>query len=151
LGVCLAIALLAARTQVTLPLALYAKDFYTFGYLRSEQRAEFDVLAGLAPTGSIVATSLNSGPIELYTSHHPVRPAYWSQSEWLDFVSQAFKDGRRVYLLVDGVEMHRPLKTLQSSYQLRQTSLLGVPYFNLDGTTEDLVVPLYEALNSHPK
>jgi hypothetical protein len=47
--------------------------------------------------------------------------------------------------------MHRPLKTLQSSYQLRQTSLLGVPYFNLDGTTEDLVVPLYEVLNSHPE
>lgn len=142
----LLIALLWTRTQVTLGLLIHAPDFHTFGYLRPEQRAAFDALKDLTPTHAIVATSLNSGPIYLYAERDAVRPAYWSQDEWLDLVARALKDGRTLYLLMDGVEMDAPYRAIQSGYQLSQVSSLPVPYFYPDGNSQNLRVTLYEVL-----
>ncbi len=90
----LIIAALWGRSQVVLWLPVHAKDFYTFGYLRAEQRAAFDTLAELTPSDGIVAASLNGGAVTLYANRDIVRPAYWSEGEWLDFVAWALGAGR---------------------------------------------------------
>jgi hypothetical protein len=146
----LMIVLLYARARVTLWLPTYAQDFNTFGYLRAEQRAAFDRLASLTPSEAIVAASLNSGSITLYSERDIVRPAYWSSDEWLGFVARALNDGRRVYLLVDGVEMHSSMQVVQSRYHLTQVSLLPVPYFYPTGNSQNQSVPLYEVLVRQP-
>jgi hypothetical protein len=138
------IALLWTRTRVTLGLPIHAPDFHTFGFLRPEQRAAFDALADLTPNDAIVATSLNSGPVYLYAERDAVRPAYWSQDEWLGLVAQAMKDGRTFYLLMDGVEMDAAYQSLQPDYRLLQVSSLPLPYFYPDGNSENLRVTLYE-------
>ena len=139
----LIIALLWARTRFTLQLD--ARNFNTFGYLQAEQRAAFDALARLTPSEAVVAASLNSGPIELYANRDTVRPAYWSEDEWLDFVAHTLSDGRPIYLLVDGVEMQKPLQIAQSHYRLTPIAFLPMPYYRPDGTSDNLQVALYEA------
>jgi hypothetical protein len=146
----LIIVLLYARARVTLWLPTYAQDFNTFGYLRAEQRAAFDRLASLTPSEAIVAASLNGGSITLYAERDIVRPAYWSSDEWLRFVDRALNDGRRIYLLVDGVEMQKPMQLVQSRYQLAQVSSLSVPYFYPTGNSQNQSVPLYEVLRREP-
>jgi len=144
----LMIAALWTRSQVVLWLPVHARDFHTFGYLRAEQRAAFDTLAGLVHPQGIVAASLNAGAITLYTNRDIARPAYWSEGEWLEFVARALSDGRGVYLLVDGVEMQEPLEVVQSRYQLNQVSSLPIPYFYPGGNSENRNVPLYEIVGT---
>ncbi len=140
------VVLLYARARVTLWLPAYAQDFRTFGYLRADQRVAFDRLASLTSAEAVVAASMNSGPITLYAQRDIVRPAYWSEDEWLDFVGRALSDGHPVYLLVDGAEMQGPMQVIQSRYQLEQVSSLPVPYFYPDGNSEDRSVWLYEVI-----
>ncbi len=142
----LTVVLLYARARVTLWLPAYAQDFRTFGYLRADQRVAFDRLASLTSAEAVVAASMNSGPITLYAQRDIVRPAYWSEDEWLDFVGRALSDGHPVYLLVDGAEMQGPMQVIQSRYQLEQVSSLPVPYFYPDGNSEDRSVWLYEVI-----
>jgi hypothetical protein len=144
----LLIAALWGRSQVILWLPLHAKDFHTFGYLRAEQRAAFDTLAELAPPGGIVAASLNGGAVTLYANRDIVRPAYWSEDEWMDFVARAMNDGREVYLLLDGVEMQESLEAVRSDYQLDHVSSLPMPYFFPGGSSENRDVPLYKVFKT---
>jgi hypothetical protein len=146
LALVLMFVLLLTRGWVTLPLPVHAADFTTFGYLRIDQRAAFDELANLTPPDAIVATTLNSGPIELYADRDAVRPAYWARDEWLDFIDRALGEGRHLYLLVDGDEMQTPLQIVQSRYHLVQVSSLPVPYFFPGGNSEDRSVPLYQVV-----
>ena len=144
----LVIALFWARSQVILWLPVHAQDFNTFGYLRAEQRAAFDTLARQTSPQGIVAASLNGGAVTLYAKRDIARPAYWSAGEWLDFVAQAFEDGRRVYLLVDGVEMEAPLEAAGSHYSLELVSSLAMPYFYAGGSSESRDVLLYEVVST---
>jgi len=137
----LVIASLWARTRFTFQLD--ATNFNPFGYLRLEQRAAFDVLSGLTPPEAVVTASLNSGSIELYANRDTVRPAYWSESEWLGFMTHALSEGRPVYLLIDGVEMQKPFQIAQSHYRLTRIAFLPMPYYQPDGTSDNLQVPLY--------
>jgi hypothetical protein len=142
----LLIAALWGRSQVVLWLPVHAKDFHTFGYLRAEQRAAFDTLAEVTPQDGIVAASLNAGAVTLYANLDIVRPAYWSEYEWLDFVARSLAAGGKVYLLVDGVEMQGPLEMIRSRYQLGLVSSLPMPYFSPSGNSENRNVPLYEVV-----
>ncbi len=142
----LVIAAFWGRSQVVLWLPVHAKDFHTFGYLRAEQRAAFDTLAGLTPAEGIVAASLNGGAVTLYANRDIVRPAYWSSDEWLDFVAHALDDDRGVYLLLDGVEMREPFEAVRSHYQLNPVSSLRIPFFYPGGNSENRDVPLYEVV-----
>jgi len=144
----LLIALFWTRSQVILWLPVHAQDFNTFGYLRAEQRAALDTLAGQTSPQGIVAASLNGGAVTLYAKRDIARPAYWSADEWLDFVSRALEDGRRLYLLVDGVEMEAPLEVVDSHYSLELVSSLAMPYFYPDGTSEGRSVLLYEVVST---
>jgi hypothetical protein len=142
----LVIAALWARSQVILWLPVHAKDFYTFGYLRAEQRAAFDALAEVTPPEGIVAASLNAGAVTLYAERDIVRPAYWSEDEWLSFVARALNDGREVYLLLDGLEMQGPLDAVGSLYQINRVISVPMPYFFPGGSSENQNVTLYEVL-----
>jgi hypothetical protein len=142
----LIIAALWARSQVILWLPVHAKDFYTFGYLRAEQRAAFDALAEVTPPEGIVAASLNAGAVTLYAERDIVRPAYWSEDEWLSFVARALNDGREVYLLLDGLEMQGPLDAVGSLYQINRVISVPMPYFFPGGSSENQNVTLYEVL-----
>ncbi len=144
----LVIAALWGRSQVVLWLPVHAKDFHTFGYLRAEQRAAFDTLAGLTSTDGIVAASLNGGAVTLYADRDIVRPGNWSEDEWLDFVAHALDDGRGVYLLLDGVEMQEPLEAVRSRYQSNLVSSLPMPFFYPGGSSEYRDVPLYEVVKA---
>ena len=144
----LLIAALWGRSQVILWLPLHAKDFHTFGYLRAEQRAAFDTLAEVTPRDGIVAASFNAGAVTLYANRDIVRPAYWSEDEWLDFVARAMNDGREVYLLLDGVEMQESLEVVRSHYQLDRVSSLPMPYFFPGGSSENQIVTLYEVVKT---
>jgi 4-amino-4-deoxy-L-arabinose transferase-like glycosyltransferase len=148
LVLCLMIVGLWARCQVTIWLPVHARDFQTFGYLRAEQRAAFDELANLTSADGIVAASLNGGAVSLYAKRDIARPAYWSPDDWLRFVDRALRDGRTVYLLVDGLEMQDPLGALSARYPLRQVASLSMPYFSLDGTSEIQDVPLYRVVKA---
>ncbi len=147
LGLGLVTALLYIRTHTMLRLPIDAPEFSTFGHLRSEQRAAFEALADLTPSEAIVATSLNSGPVGLYANRDAVRPAYWSQDEWLDFLSRALTNQRPVYMLADGIEMRSPLQTVRSHHRLRLVSFFYVPYFYPGGSSDNLYVPLYEVVD----
>ena len=144
----LLIVALWGRSQVILWLPLHAKAFHTFGYLRAEQRAAFDTLAEVTPPKGIVAASLNAGAVNLYANRDIVRPAYWSEDEWLDFVARALNDDREVYLLLDGVEMQESLEAIRSLYPLQQVSSLPMPYFFPGGSSENRDVPLYEVVKT---
>jgi hypothetical protein len=144
----LLIVALWGRSQVILWLPLHAKDFHTFGYLRAEQRAAFDTLAEVTPRDGIVAASFNAGAVTLYANRDIVRPAYWSEDEWLDFVARAMNDGREVYLLLDGVEMQESLEVVRSHYQLDRVSSLPMPYFFPGGSSENQIVTLYEVVKT---
>jgi hypothetical protein len=139
----LVIVALWARTATIRQLSA-STDFYTFGYLFPEQRAAFDTLDGLIAPNGIVAASLNSGPIGLYANRTTVRPAYWSQDEWLSFVAHVRADGRTVYVLRDSAELDRPLQALAARYRIVQIAWLTVPYFpNGDGPSVNQPVALY--------
>jgi hypothetical protein len=135
--------LLFARVRVTLQWPLHPERFNTFGYLTAEQRAAFDTLKGLTPSGAIVAASLNSGAVGLYAERDAVRPGSWSQGDWLEFVRQSMERGSPLYLLADGEEMQAPAQALPPAYTLQPVAELSLPYFYPDGRAEDRLVPLY--------
>jgi hypothetical protein len=137
----LLLGLLWVRTRFTFQ--VNAGNFVTFGHLRADQRAAFDSLAAQTSSQAVVAASLNSGAVELYTGRDTVRPAYWSTDEWLSFVAHATKDGRPVLILVDGAEMQEPLAAIRARYPLALVSWLSLPYFERDGTSQNIQVPLY--------
>ncbi len=135
--------LLGARGRITLQLPLHPERFNTFGYLNAEQRAAFDTLKAQTPPGAIIAASLNSGAIDLYTGREAVRPAYWTPEAWLSFVQHAAELGRPVYLLADGEELEAPRQALVPRYTLQTVAELALPYFYPDGHAEARHVPLY--------
>jgi len=144
----LMIAALWTRSQVILWLPVHAQDFQSFGYLRAEQRAAFDALADLTSPNGIVAASLNGGAVSLYAKRDIVRPAYWSQEEWLSFADRALNEGRQLYLVADGQEMQHPLQVIGARFQLRQVASLPMPYFYPGGNPENREVPLYEVVRA---
>lgn len=131
------------RTRITWQLP-FSKSFNTFGYLSVIQRQAFGDLARLTPPTGIIAASLNSGPIYLYAGRSAVRPAYWSEEDWLSFLARALSNNYRVFLLLDGDEMEKPKVVALSHYRLVSIASLPLPYFHPDGSSENVTVALYE-------
>ena len=143
LGLLVTVALLGARLRLTVQLPLHPERFNTFGYLNAQQRSSFDTLKTLVPDGAIVAASLNSGAVSLYTGRETVRPGSWSQAEWLDFVQHALAQGRSVYVLDDGDEMHDPIQALAATAALSPVAELPLPFFHATGSSDNQNVELY--------
>lgn len=124
--------------------------FFTFGYLYPEQRQALESIATLTEPEAVIACSLNSGAVELYSHRATVRPgnqlqplASWTEAQWLTFAEALRAQGRPLYLLMDSPEMEAPLATLQTRYPVTSIAHLPVPVFYVGGGARNLTVPLY--------
>jgi hypothetical protein len=138
------ILLLGARVRVTLLWPLHPTQFNTFGYLNAGQRAAFSEIQSLTPPEAILAGSLNSGALTLYSQRQAVRPGSWSIDQWRQFLGLAFEQRQSVYLLVDGEEMQAPRDALAPTYRLMPVAELALPYFYPDGSSDNRPVALYQ-------
>jgi len=136
--------LFGARVRLTLQWPLRPSQFDTFGYLNAAQRAAFDDLRRAVPPEAVLAVSLNSGAVNLYSQRETVRPGSWTADEWRRFVQLALEDGRAVYVLVDGEEMQAPSHALAPAYGLKPIAELDLPYFYPDGSSDHRPVTLYQ-------
>jgi hypothetical protein len=135
----LVIVLLWIRSEGTL--GFIDGVFNNFGYLNDEQRRSFDVVRGLTDDDAIIAASLNSGPLILYSQRDIVRPYDWQPDEWFAFINST--TNRDLYLLVDGVEMQQIFDITRERYTLEPVTRLPMPYFYIGGGSENQRVALY--------
>lgn len=130
------------RSLQTLELPL-THGFGAFGYLVKEQRAAFDLIRQNTPANAVIASSLNSGALDLHAGRAAFRPAGWSADELEKFVRQLQKEGAPVFILADGDELAASLQTLQNRFGLREVIRADVPYYFPGSGSENRKVPLY--------
>ncbi len=138
--------LLAWRTGTVLAWPTLRAEM-TFGYLTTEQRRAFDELARLVEPEAVVGSSLNSGPIELYTGREAFRPGDWSAAELEAFLDAMAASGRPAYVLEDGSEQDAALARLQAGGKLEPICALSVPLY---GERDQLSGMLYRIKVSKP-
>lgn len=120
------------------------RGFSAFGYLVSAQRASFETLESLTPAESVIACSLNSGAIDLYTGRLTFRPATWTPEQLLRFVGALRAEGKPVYAVDESNELQASLATLRGRYTLTQVGAIDVPYYFMPGGgSENRRVPVY--------
>ncbi len=125
--VILALFTLSARTWLMKPLRPH---WAGYGGLTPAQRAAFDELAALTPADAAIGSSLNGGPIVLYSGRMTFRPGGWSEAEFDAFCRGLFAQGVPVYLLHDGAEAHEALCYAQRHYRVTAVAWLEVPLFS---------------------
>jgi hypothetical protein len=128
----------------------FGGGFYTFGYLRAEQMPGLREIARFTPPEAVVASSLNSGAVEMYGQRETVRPGNllqpglgWSAAQWSDFVTALRAAGRPVCLLMDSPEMDEPLAVMRQRFVMKQVLAINVPVYQRGGSSQNLTVPLY--------
>lgn len=120
------------------------RGFSAFGYLVGAQRASFETLESLTPAESVIACSLNSGAIDLYTGRLTFRPATWTPEQLLRFVEALRAEGKPVYAVDESNELQASLATLRGRYTLTQVGAIDVPYYFMPGGgSENRRVPVY--------
>lgn len=120
--------LLSLRTQLILTRP-FTSTQPRFGYLTASQRRAFDDLARYTPESSVIGTTLNSGPIDLYAQRLPFRPAYWTSAEFETFLRAMFDRGLPIYILDDGVDLSFPLAHAEEHHRLIPVVKLDVPFY----------------------
>lgn len=127
----LSLLLFLTRTQFTLMRVILPAKV-TFGYVTAAQRASFDQIATLTPRDAVIASTMNDGPIDLYSHRDTVRLGAWNADERARFIEAK---ARRVFLLDDGAETSAARRDLASRYTMKQIAILDVPLFGIvDGT-----------------
>ena len=125
--VALALFTLSARTWLMKPLRPH---WAGYGGLTPAQRAAFDELAAHTPAVAAIGSSLNGGPIVLYSQRMTFRPGGWSEAEFGAFCQSLFQQGVPVYLLHDGAEVQQALRYAQEHYRVTAVAWLDVPLFS---------------------
>ena len=135
------------------PVIGFDSGFFTFGYLLPQQRHSLETIAALSEPQAVIACSVNSGAVELYSSRQTVRPgrllqpgASWNADEWLAMAAALHAAGRPVYLLMDSPEMDPPLKEIQTRYAVVHVADIDVPVFFVGGGSVNETVPLYRVI-----
>ncbi len=143
-GVVFALAFgMAYRSIETFQLPI-TRGFSAFGYLAAAQRASFETLEALTPAEAVIACSLNSGAIDLYTGRLTFRPATWTAEQLVRFVDALRAEGKPVYAVDESNELQASLATLRGRYTLTQVGAIDVPYFFMPGGgSENRRVPVY--------
>ncbi len=144
--VLLAFALVVLLDLRTAPTALVPvrHNWNNFGYLWATQRLEFAGLASAVEPEAVVGSTLNDGPLDLYTGRETFRPAAWQPGELERFLRALWADGRPVYLLDDGQEMAAVLAGLAHYARLTPAGTLHrIPYYASDGGSEVRDAVLY--------
>ncbi len=152
-----AVAVLLALAAIRLgPVIGFDAGFFTFGYLLPQQRRSIENIAALSEPQAIIACSLNSGAVELYSGRQTVRPgnllqpgASWTTDQWLVMAGALQAAGRPVYVLMDSPEMDAPLHALEAHYRVEQVGAIELPVFFVGGGAINETVPLYRVIG-HP-
>jgi hypothetical protein len=113
----------------------------SFGYMSAEERRAFDLLAQLTQEGSVIGSSLNGGPIDLYAGRQSFRPAFWSEEELEVFLNEMFREGTAVYILDDGEMLKPSLQHAEAHHDVVGLVRLTVPIF---GNPDDVSGVLYQ-------
>jgi hypothetical protein len=112
----------------------WKRGWASFGYMRAEQRAAFEELEELTPTGAVVGASLNAGAVALYSDRDPIRPYdSWTLEEWEVFLAAMESRGRPIFLLDDGALMASFIAREAARRRLVPVAELAVPIFDGDG------------------
>jgi hypothetical protein len=133
----------------------FTAGFFTFGYLLPEQRRAIESLATLTEPQAVIACSLNSGAVELYSGRETVRPGQllqpgssWTTAQWLAMAGALQAAGRPLYLLMDSPEMDAPLQALAAHGHVAPVAELDVPVFYVGGGSLNERVTLYRVLST---
>jgi hypothetical protein len=143
LGVLILLALLLLPTLRTWPILPRPWGTYkaSFGYVSAAEREGFEVLEQNTVQPCVVGSSLNGGPIDLYTGREAFRPAFWTEEELALFLSQMFEEGSRVYILDDGEALRPSLEYAMAHYTVTPRAHVVVPIF---GDPKKVSSMLYE-------
>ena len=135
------------------PVIGFDSGFFTFGYLLPQQRRSIETIATLSEPQAVIACSLNSGAVELYSGRQTVRPgnllqpgASWSSAQWLTMANALEAAGRPVYLLMDSPEMEAPLEAIEARDTVEQVGAIELPVFYVGGGSLNETVPLYKVI-----
>ena len=135
------------------PVIGFDSGFFTFGYLLPQQRRSIETIAMLSEPQAVIACSLNSGAVELYSGRQTVRPGNllqpadsWSSAQWLTMAHALQAAGRPVYLLMDSPEMQAPLQAIEASETVEQVGAIELPVFFVGGGSLNESVPLYKVI-----
>ncbi|MGB3903506.1 MAG: glycosyltransferase family 39 protein [Anaerolineae bacterium] len=131
LSVAILLALLLVPVLRTWPILPRPRGSYraSFGYVSTEERRAFNLLAEYAVEPCVVGSSLNGGPIDLYAGREAFRPAFWTEEELDVFFGQMFSEGTAVYILDDGDALGPSLDHAEAHYEVIGLVRLGVPIF----------------------
>lgn len=128
LTVFLILLLPALRVRILLPRPS-STHTSTFGYMTLTQRQAFNEIAQLVPEEGIVGTSLNGGPIDLYSGRETFRPEVWSREEFDRFLETMVALGHPVYILDDGDSLASIMDYARRTYDLVEVADLEAPLF----------------------
>jgi hypothetical protein len=134
LGILSLLLIPAYRTRITLARP-FAPSEATFGFVTEEERRAFDQLAAYTPPGSIIGTSLNGGPIDLYAGREAFRPASWTVEELETFLRAMWDERHEIYILEDSPELTSTLAYLSTRYRLLPMVRLDLPLFGDEKAT----------------
>lgn len=107
----------------------------TFGYVTRAQRASFNQIAALTPANAVIGSTMNDGPIDLYSHRATFRPGAWTSYERSIFVDSMKTSGRPIFLLEDGKELTDARRDLETRYILKKITPLDVPLFGESNLT----------------
>lgn len=130
----LVILLPSMRTRLTI-LRPFQPVKITFGYVTAAQRASFDRVAALTPPNAVIGSTMNDGPIDLYSHRMTFRPGVWALDERAVFIDAMKRLNRPIFLLEDGKEMIDARRDLEARYVLNKITTLDVPLFGDVGET----------------
>ena len=119
------------------------RGFSAFGYLVLEQRASFERLAKLTEPDAVIGGSLNSGAVDLHAGRLTFRPGVWDERSRTLFVKALLREGRQVYVLIDGEDMRAAEADLRAQFTLTEVARLDMPYYFKGSGSENRAAPLY--------
>ncbi len=131
LGIFSLLLLPAYRTRITLTRPFSSSEA-TFGFVMEEERRAFDQLTAYTSPGSVIGTSLNGGPIDLYAGRQAFRPESWTAEELETFLLAMWDEGHETYILDDSPELASTLSHL--STRLIPIVRLDLPLFGEKAT-----------------
>jgi hypothetical protein len=131
LGILSLLLLPAYRTRITLTRPFSSSEA-TFGFVMEEERRAFDQLTAYTSPGSVIGTSLNGGPIDLYAGRQAFRPESWTAEELETFLRAMWDEGHETYILDDSPELASTLSHL--STRLIPIVRLDLPLFGEKAT-----------------
>lgn len=150
LGVLIFLALLLLPIFRSWPILPRAWGTYraSFGYVSAAEREGFEKMEQNTVQPCVVGSSLNGGPIDLYSGREAFRPEFWTGEEFDVFLGQMFQEGTRVYILDDGEALGPTLEYAEAHYRVTSTAHVEVPIFGDPSRVSSIlyqISPLSEA------